>query len=75
MKKQEHPLFFYSFGLFLLTACLTACYARPATQTGTASFPAGNYFQGKALELAEAVDRNDAADVQRLIKQKASTRT
>ncbi len=53
----------------VLSTCLTACHAQPASEPATAGFPASNYFQGKALELAEAVDRNDAADVQRLIKQ------
>ena len=53
----------------LLSTCLTACHAQPASESITAGFPASSYFQGKALELAEAVDRNDAADVQRLIKQ------
>lgn len=53
----------------LLSSCLAACHAQPAREPTTAGFPASNYFQGKALELAEAVDRNDAADVQRLIKQ------
>lgn len=53
----------------LFSTCLTACHAQPAREPATAGFPASNYFQGKALELAEAVDRNDAADVRRLIKQ------
>lgn len=53
----------------VLSTCLTACHAQPAREPATAGFPASNYFQGKALELAEAVDRNDAAEVQRLIKQ------
>jgi hypothetical protein len=53
----------------LLSLCLAACHAQPAREPTTAGFSASNYFQGKALELAEAVDRNDAADVQRLIKQ------
>lgn len=52
----------------LLSTCLAACHAQPATEPIT-GFPASSYFQGKALELAEAVDRNDAADVRRLIKQ------
>jgi uncharacterized protein len=53
----------------LLSVHLTACHAQPASESATAGLPASNYFRGKALELAEAVDRNDAADVQRLIKQ------
>lgn len=52
----------------LFSTCLAACHAQPANKPAAASFPASNYFQGKALALAEAVDRNDAADVQRLIK-------
>jgi len=52
----------------VLSTCLTACHAQPAREPAIAGFPASNYFQGKALELAEAVDRNDAAEVQRLIK-------
>jgi ankyrin repeat protein len=53
----------------LLSSCLIACHAQPTGKPATAGFPASNYFEGKALELAEAVDRNDAADVRRLIKQ------
>lgn len=53
----------------LLSTCLAACYAQPASEPATARFPASSYFEGEALELAEAVDRNDASDVQRLIKQ------
>jgi hypothetical protein len=53
----------------LLSTCLIACHAQSASEPATAGFPASNYFQGKALELAEAVDRNDAVAVQRLIKQ------
>lgn len=55
--------------VLLLSTCLTACHAQPASEPATAGFPASKYFQGKALELAEAIDRNDAAEVQRLIKQ------
>ncbi|SDQ44431.1 Ankyrin repeat [Pseudoxanthomonas sp. CF125] len=53
----------------LLSVTLAACRAQPSPEAAVKRFPASNYFQGKALELAEAVDRNDAADVQRLIKQ------
>lgn len=53
----------------LLSACLAACHAQPAREPATTGFPASNYFQGKALELAKAVDRNDAPAVRRLIKQ------
>lgn len=52
-----------------LSSSLVACHAQSAREPTTAGFPASNYFQGKALELAEAVDRNDAADIHRLIKQ------
>lgn len=70
MNRQKYLFYFCSFGLtLLLSACLTACHVQPTIETTTAGFPASNYFQGKALELAEAVDRNDAADVRRLIKQ------
>ncbi|HEX7804001.1 MAG TPA: ankyrin repeat domain-containing protein [Pseudoxanthomonas sp.] len=55
--------------VLVLSSSLVACHAQPAREPTTAGFPASNYFQGKALELAEAVDRNDAADVHRLIKQ------
>lgn len=53
----------------LISVTLAACRAQPSHETAVTRFPASNYFQGKALELAEAVDRNDAADVQRLIRQ------
>lgn len=53
----------------LLSTNLASCHAQPAGERSTAGFPASNYFKGKALELAEAVDRNDAEDVKRLIKQ------
>lgn len=53
----------------LLSPWLTACNAQPAREPGAYGGPASNYFEGKALELAEALDRNDAADVRRLIKQ------
>ena len=53
----------------LLLVILSACWVQPQNKAAASRFPANNYFQGKALELAEAVDRNDAADVQRLIKQ------
>ena len=70
MNKQTYFFSFYSFGLaLLLSASLTSCHAQPASEPAPAGFRASNYFQGKALELAEAVDRNDAAQVQRLIKQ------
>lgn len=55
--------------ILVLSACLTACHAQPASEPAAAGFRASNYFQGKALELAEAIDRNDATDIQRLIKQ------
>ena len=65
--------FMFAFGslvvALLLSSSLIACHAQPAREPARAGFPASNYFQGKALELAEAVDRNDAADVHRLIKQ------
>ncbi|MDR6840272.1 ankyrin repeat domain-containing protein [Pseudoxanthomonas sacheonensis] len=53
----------------VFSTCLTACHAQPASEPAAAGFRASNYFQGKALELAEAIDRNDATDIQRLIKQ------
>ncbi len=53
----------------LLSVTLTACHAQSSHETAVTRVPASNYFQGKALELAEAVDRNGAADVRRLIKQ------
>lgn len=53
----------------LLSTCLAACYTQPASEPATAGFPASSYFEGEALELAEAIDRNDASDVERLIKQ------
>lgn len=55
--------------ILVLSTCLTACHAQPASEPAAAGFRASNYFQGKALELAEAIDRNDATDIQRLIKQ------
>lgn len=70
MNKQRYLFGFCNLVLTLLfSTCLTSCHAQPAREPVTAGFPASNYFQGKALELAEAVDRNDAADVHRLIKQ------
>ena len=53
----------------LVPIVLAACQMQPPSQQSTAGFPARNYFQGKALQLAEAVDRNDAAEVRRLIKE------
>jgi ankyrin repeat protein len=50
-------------------ANLTACWAVPPAERGASRFSAERHFEGKALELAKAVDRNDAAAVQRLIKQ------
>lgn len=69
MDKQKHLFGFCNVMTLLFSTCLASCHAQPASKSATASFPASNYFQGKALELAEAVDRNDAADVRRLIKQ------
>lgn len=53
----------------LLLVILAACQAQLPNETVSSRFPARNYFQGKALELAEAIDRNDPAGVQRLIKE------
>ncbi|HVK95019.1 MAG TPA: hypothetical protein VM571_09875 [Noviherbaspirillum sp.] len=70
MNERENSLVFFGLKLgLLLSTCLAACQAKPASEPTTANFSASNYFQGEALELAEAVDRNDAADVKRLIKQ------
>jgi hypothetical protein len=72
-KGMSRSGYMFAFGnpivALLLSTCLAACNAQPVSEPATAGFPASNYFQGKALELAEAVDRNDAATVQRLIKQ------
>lgn len=60
--------------LFFFTACwvaasLTACRAAPSTESTASRLTAERHFEGKALELAKAVDRNDAAAIQRLIRQ------
>ncbi|MEJ1095848.1 MULTISPECIES: ankyrin repeat domain-containing protein [unclassified Pseudoxanthomonas] len=52
-----------------LLANLTACWAVPPTERTTPRFTAERYFEGKALELAKAVDRNDATAIRRLIKE------
>lgn len=52
-----------------LLANLTACWAAPPSESAASRFTAERYFEGKALELAKAVDRDDAAAIQRLIKQ------
>ncbi len=53
----------------LLSIGLASCHAQPQAQSTTAGFAARDYFEGQALALAEAVDRNDAVEVKRLIKQ------
>ncbi|SOD55300.1 ankyrin repeat domain-containing protein [Pseudoxanthomonas wuyuanensis] len=56
-----------------LAACffvtLTACWAQPSSESAAPRFTAERHFGGKALELAKAVDRSDAATIQRLIRQ------
>jgi uncharacterized protein len=47
---------------------LAACWAVPSTERTASRFTAERHFQGKALELAKAVDRNDATAIRRLIK-------
>ena len=56
--------------LTLITSlfCLTACFAAPPPPVQQKFF-AESYFQGAALELAQAVDRKDGAAISRLIKQ------
>ncbi|KAF1722155.1 ankyrin repeat domain-containing protein [Pseudoxanthomonas wuyuanensis] len=53
----------------MLLASLTACWAQPSSESAAPRFTAERHFKGKALELAKAVDRNDAAAIQRLIQQ------
>ena len=48
--------------------CLSACFAAPPPAVQQKFF-AESYFQGAALELAQAVDRKDGAAISRLIKQ------
>ena len=53
--------------LLVLCACLaTACSIPPPP--AEKNFAAKDHFQGKALELAQAVDRKDASAIHHLIK-------
>ncbi|WP_454830093.1 ankyrin repeat domain-containing protein [Pseudoxanthomonas wuyuanensis] len=53
----------------VLLASLTACWALPSSESTAPRFTAERYFEGRGLELAKAIDHNDAAAIQRLIQQ------